>query len=83
MSVKLHHLEFLSLKGGYTGSAESTFIKMPHCWESHVVAHVMISLIQMSDSGPFVPLVCCLYYTSCDMRFPAMWHFDKCRLRCF
>ena len=39
MIVKLlaeHHLEFLSLKGGYTGSSESTFVKMPHCWKSHV-----------------------------------------------
>ena len=42
-SVKLlteHHLEFLSLKGGYTGSSESTLVKMPHCWKSHVTAHL-------------------------------------------
>ena len=42
MSVKLlteHHLEFLSLKAGCTGSSESTLVKMPHCWKSHVVAH--------------------------------------------
>ena len=42
MSVKLlteHHLEFLSLKGGCTGSSESTLVKMPQCWKSHVVAH--------------------------------------------
>ena len=41
MSVKLlteHYLEFLSLKGGYTGSSESTLVKMPHCWKSCVVA---------------------------------------------
>ena len=34
MSVKLlteHRLEFVSLKGGYTGSSESTLVKMPHC----------------------------------------------------
>ena len=34
MSVKLlteHQLEFLSLKGGCTGSSESTLVKMPHC----------------------------------------------------
>ena len=33
MSVKLlteHHLEFLSLKGGCTGSSESSLVKMPH-----------------------------------------------------
>ena len=38
MSVKLltdHHLRFLSLKGGCTGSSESTLVKMPHCWKSH------------------------------------------------
>ena len=42
MSVKLlteHHLAFLSLKGGYTGSTESTLVKMPHCWKYHVTAH--------------------------------------------
>ena len=42
MIVKLlpeHHLEFLSLKGGCTGSSESTLVKMPHCWKSHALAH--------------------------------------------
>ena len=46
MTVKLlteHHLEFLTLKGGYTGSSESTLVKMPHCWKSHVVAHIRIN----------------------------------------
>ena len=43
MTVKLlteQHLEFLSLKGGYTGSYESTLVNMPHCWKSHVAAHI-------------------------------------------
>ena len=43
MSVKLlteHHLEFLSLKGGCIGLSESTLVKMPHCWKSHVVVHM-------------------------------------------
>ena len=47
MSVKLlaeHHLEFLSLKGGCTGSSESTFVKMPHCWKSHVTAQLFTFL---------------------------------------
>ena len=42
MSVKLlteQHLEFLSLKGRCTGSSESFHVKMPHCWQSHVMAH--------------------------------------------
>ena len=36
-----HHLEFLRLKGGCTGSSESTLVKMPHCWKSHVMAHIL------------------------------------------
>ena len=42
MNIKLlteYYLEFLSLKGGCIGSSESTFVKMPHCWKSHVTAH--------------------------------------------
>ena len=43
MSVKLpteHHLEFLSLKGGCTGSSESTLVQMPHCWKSRDTAQM-------------------------------------------
>ena len=43
MSVKLlieQHLEIVSLTGGCTGSPESTLVKMPHCWKSHVAAHM-------------------------------------------
>ena len=43
MSVKLlieNHLEFLSLKGGLTGSSESQLVKVPHCWKSRVTAHL-------------------------------------------
>ena len=43
MSVKVlteHHLEFLSLKGGCTGSSESRLVKMPHCWKSHLTVHI-------------------------------------------
>ena len=49
MTVKLlneHHLEFLSLKGGCTGSSESTLAKMPHCWKSHVAAHLYYGFYQ-------------------------------------
>ena len=36
-----HNLEFLSLKGGCTGSSESTRVKMPHCWKYHALAHII------------------------------------------
>ena len=45
ISVELlteHRLEFLSLKGNLTGSSESTLVKMPHCWKSHVTAHISL-----------------------------------------
>ena len=45
MSGKLlteHYLKFLSLKGGCTGSSESTLVKMPHCLKSHVAAQKII-----------------------------------------
>ena len=50
MSVKLlteHNWEFLSIKGGCTGSYESTLrlVKMPHRWKSHVAAHLSLPLI--------------------------------------
>ena len=49
MSVKLlyeHLLEFLSLKGGFTGSSESTLVKMLHCWKSHVAALIHVEMIK-------------------------------------
>ena len=27
------------------GSSESTLVKMPHCWKSHVAAHMYIYLL--------------------------------------
>ena len=45
MSVKLLaelHFEFLSLKGGCTGSSEATLVKMPHCWKSHVAVQLLV-----------------------------------------
>ena len=35
-----HHLELLSIKEGCTGSSESTLVKTPHCWKSHVTARM-------------------------------------------
>ena len=44
MTFKLlteHDLEFVSLKGGCTDLSESTLVKMPHCWKSHVTAQLL------------------------------------------
>ena len=43
MTVELlteHCLEFLNLTGGYTGSSESTLVKMSNCWKSRAAAHM-------------------------------------------
>ena len=53
MNVKLlneHHLEFISLKGGCTGSSESTLVKMAHCLKSYVTAHDIYSHEERSGS---------------------------------
>ena len=54
MIVKLlteHHLAFLSLKGGYRGSSESTLVKMSNCWKSHVAAQLQLSMCVNSKSN--------------------------------
>ena len=54
MTVKLlteHHLEFLSFKGGCTGSSVSTPVKMPHCWKSHVAARIYKSVTDEGTDG--------------------------------
>ena len=54
MSVKLlteHHLEFLSLNGGSEGSSESTLVKMPHCWKSHVTARMYMNFANSVHTG--------------------------------
>ena len=71
MTVKLlteRHLEFLSLKGDYTGSYESTLVKMPHCWKSHVTAQ-FISTFRIN-----------LVNERKDMSFPAVSKKKKCSL---
>ena len=43
MSIKLlteHHLEFLSSKDDCTCSSETIHVKIPHCWKSHLAAHI-------------------------------------------
>ena len=61
MIVKLlteHHLKFLSLKGGCTGSSEYTLVKMPHCWKSNVMAHIAWPLNMNINESIQPPGVC-------------------------
>ena len=71
MSAKLlteHILEFLSLKGGCTGSSESTLVKMPHCWKSHVVAQLLYCRIVLSlDTDIRNEIIGLLSYDTCPV----------------
>ena len=64
MAIKLltgHNLEFLSLKGGCTGSSESTLVKIPHCWKALVTAHIYLA-------KAYIPVVSRLkLYKFCDL----------------
>ena len=54
MIVKLlteRHLEFLSLKGGCTGSSECTLVKMSNCWKSRALAHICYSIYWFGRTG--------------------------------
>ena len=54
MIVKLlteHHLEFLSLKGGCRGLSESTHVKMPHCWKSHIMIYLILFQLAKKIKG--------------------------------
>ena len=51
MNIKLltkHYLEFLSLHGG---CIESTLVKIPHCWKSHVTAHIYLMFFSGHSLG--------------------------------
>ena len=52
MTVKLlteQHLEFLSLKGGCTGSSESIHVKMPHFWIAHVAGQCIPDFLDIGN----------------------------------
>ena len=83
MTVKLltePHLRFLSLKGGCTASSESTLVKMPHCWKSHVTAHISYHSRGLfeKDRLAFAFLLCVTIMRKTDTISPQEW---SCFLR--
>ena len=65
MIIKLlteHDLKFLNLKRCCTGSSESTLVKMPHCWKSHVTA--LCIFLQLTVTRAICGMaqgVCCVH----------------------
>ena len=60
MTFKLlteHHLAFLSLTESHTGSCESTRVKLPHCWKSHVTVHLFIVVAPITLVNVYVDLL--------------------------
>ena len=83
MTVKLvteHHLEFLSFKGGCTGSYESTLVKMPHCWKSHVSAHICSNISNTISLVPTCSRVC-MFQASEDVEGQRR-HGPRCEKTC-
>ena len=96
LTVKLlteHHLEFLHLKGGCTGSSEPTHVKMPQCWKSHVMAHfccrslakLNVSYNQIEDLSGIKALVGASYsLTHLDLhgnKLASVAHVSQCLCR--
>ena len=78
MSVKLlneHHLEFLSLEGGCTGSYESTHVEMPYCCKSHALAHFIRSQANLNRKAKS-NLFTGLYFTIAHWSGPPRTYMD-------
>ena len=76
ITVKLlteHYSEFLSFKGGCTGSSESTLVKMLHRWKSHVTDQMVFRW--WGDVGPLI-------YTFWRYRCFLYWNVSKKPLWC-
>ena len=66
------YLEFLSLTGGCTGSSESIHVNMPHCWKSHVAAHIILS----THCGAIMP---CYELSKCPSYLPHLGRRCTCK----
>ena len=88
MSVKLlteHHLDSLSLKGGCTGSSESTLVKMPPRLKSSVTSWCQYSdlsfLVKMKNNTEKISTVGCVTCQNCNLPTIRMHcsKLDNCR----
>ena len=75
-----HHLEFLSLKGGCTGSYESTLVKMPHCRKSHVTAHLLFENKNLYQSIAIIISTLCDTDLKCPFNRDNLDHKDPFNL---
>ena len=50
MLLTEHNLEFLSLKGGCTGSFDSIHVNLSHYWKSHVTAHIVSACGSLTEN---------------------------------
>ena len=91
MIVKLlteHHLEIQSLKGGCTGSSESTLVKMSNCWQSHATAHIFKDNMQIKKLQAFVnesnyDKMAFMVDHRIVIKTKEMWKITSCQNSCF
>ena len=70
-----HHLEFLSLIGGFRGSSESTLVKMSNCWKSHATAQfflVILETVKILNYNPYS--IACHAYVRLCFRCAHLWY---------
>ena len=74
-----HHLVFLGLKGGCTGSSESTLIKMSLCRKSHVAAHLcLLSHLRVSGFCIYIALYIQTYHYNYTYRGNKQFGTEYC-----
>ena len=54
VSYWMNSIQFQFLKGGCTGSPVPNRVKMPHCWNSHIAAHILKTEEMTGDSWSIV-----------------------------
>ena len=68
MTVQLlteYHVELLGLNAACTSSFESTLVKIPHCWKSHIAAHISrTNSTSATKTAKRNELVCMKFYFS-------------------
>ena len=70
------YLECLSFKAGCAGSSESTLVKMPYCWESHVKVQIWACARDFNTYRAFTlktQMKAQTKHLRQCMRFPTMW----------
>ena len=73
-------MEFLGLKRVCTGWYGSTLVKMPHCWKSHVTAHLLFEIRNLYQSIAIIISTLCDTDLKCPFNRDNLDHKDPFNL---